>query len=121
MEIMRYLLLVEDEPNLAELLKEAFEQIGYNVLSSDRMDSALVFFKKEIIEIIVTDFHIKQGSGRRLLYEVRKIDTVIPVFLMTGTPFVSEEDFRVYGFEKVFLKPFPLHAICDEVKRIWNK
>jgi CheY-like chemotaxis protein len=78
------------------------------------MDSGLELFREHPIDLIITDFHIQQGSGRRLLGAVRKIHPTIPVFLITGTPFVNEEDFAVYNFDKVYLKPFSCRALISE-------
>jgi DNA-binding NtrC family response regulator len=110
-------LFVEDDAVVVEFLTRLLEERGFKVLHSDRMDSALAIFHGNAISAVITDFHIQQGSGRRLLYEIRKGNGQVPVFLITGTPFVKESDFANLGFTKVFLKPFPPDDLVDELKR----
>lgn len=109
------LLLVEDDINLADVWITRFKMLNFEVHHSDRMDEALQLFKAHPIDVVVTDFHLQQGSGRKLLQEVRKINPEMPVFLMTGTPYVEKEDFSIYKFNDVFLKPFPSDQLIQAV------
>src|SRR5688500_1509422 len=104
---MSRILLVEDDYQLVSLLTQLLNDGGLEVLHSDRMDKGLVLFRENPIQLVITDFHIVQGSGRRLLHEVRKIRWT-PVFLMTGTPFLDTEAVAAMPFDKVFIKPFTL-------------
>lgn len=115
---MKRILLVEDDPQVEEMVTFAFEKAGYEVHGVDRMDAALSLFKARQIDLILTDFHIQQGSGRRLLYEIRKFNSKVPVFLMTATPFIDESSLSIYSFSKVFLKPFLMEDIVSEANRI---
>jgi DNA-binding NtrC family response regulator len=115
---MQDLLLIEDDEMLIELLKDRFEKEGLRVHCADRMDQALELFRLHSVGLVITDFHIQQGSGRKMVHEIKKIKPETPVFLMTGTPYVTEADFTIYGFDKIFLKPFSLPALLEEVRKV---
>ena len=114
---MKNILLIDDNPEMVSSLTKKLVAQGLAVFSGDRMDTALRLFTEHRIDLIITDFHIAQGSGRRLAYEIRKLSAQVPIFLITGTPFVREEDFTHYGFKRVFLKPFLIRDLMNEVKR----
>jgi DNA-binding response OmpR family regulator len=112
---VRKILLIEDDTALVEVITEKLEESGYRVFSTDRMDMALALFAENEIDLVVTDFHIRQGSGRKLLHEIRKLRPTVPVVLITGTPFVGLEDFSIFGFNQVLLKPFSVSELLRAV------
>jgi DNA-binding NtrC family response regulator len=114
---MQDLLLIDDDTRIVGLLSEKFGQAGFKVHCTDRMDLALDLFKRHPIGLVITDFHIQQGSGRKLVHEIKKIRPDTPVFLITGTPFVTEADFIIYGFDQIFLKPFSIESLISAVKK----
>ena len=114
---MARILLVEDDEQLVSVLTKHLTNQGFEVLWANRMDQALILFRGNPVDLVITDFHIQHGSGRRLLNEVKKLREGTPVFLITGTPGVDEDALSVMRFNKVFSKPFSAAALMKEVKK----
>jgi two-component system response regulator AtoC len=114
---MPRILLVEDDPQLIEALTISLRDAGFEVISGDRMDQAVELFNSASFDLVITDFHIAQGSGRRLLNEIRKTNKEVPIILITGTPYVDKNDFLIYGFSEVFLKPFRVSVLLAAIEK----
>ena len=111
------ILFVEDDAQVAEFCAKRLRDRGFEVLRADRMDFALELFHRQSFDLVITDFHLQQGSGRRLLNALRKESADLPVFLITGTPFVSEQALSTFRFDVVFLKPFSFRALLEEIEK----
>ncbi|OYX61946.1 MAG: DNA-binding response regulator, partial [Sphingomonadales bacterium 32-64-17] len=57
------LLLVEDDPALAELLEYRFQSEGYNVRTTADGDEALMFADEDVPDLVILDWMIEGTSG----------------------------------------------------------
>lgn len=88
-----YLLIVEDVPDILELLKETLKFKGYRVLTAVNGEEALEVVKKEHPALIITDILMPKMDGFNLVHRLR-LDVVtrnIPVIFLTAT-YVAPED-----------------------------
>jgi CheY-like chemotaxis protein len=110
---MPSVLLVEDDPDLAELLQELFVQVGWTVRLEHNGADALRSLKESPPDVLVTDCMMPQMSGRELV-ELMKGDprlTHLPVILMSGA------DSMLQGIDPshqtILRKPFDPEALVD--------
>ena len=88
-----YLLIVEDVPDILELLKETLKFKGYRVVTAQNGEEALVEIEKEKPALIVTDILMPKMDGFNLVHRLR-LDVAtrnIPVIFLTAT-YVAPED-----------------------------
>ncbi|HUU29831.1 MAG TPA: sigma-54 dependent transcriptional regulator [archaeon] len=79
------LFIVEDDRNCIELLKEIFSEEGYNLRCFTSSAEALASLRKEgLPDLVLTDLMMPQIDGISLLVEIRKIDSSLPVIVMTA-------------------------------------
>src|ERR1700689_1531495 len=85
-------LLVEDDPDLAELLQELFLQVGWEVRLERNGSAALQALKQYRPDVMVTDCMMPQMGGRELLERLRRIPELatLPVVLMRGADAMLE-------------------------------
>ncbi len=108
------LLLVEDEPALAGLLKKYLERLGYQVDACGGANAALALLDAhpEDYAILITDLSLPDMSGDELMNLARLRAPHLPAIVASGYPYEP----RIAGVE--FLqKPFLPNLLAEAVKR----
>lgn len=112
------LLLVDDEPDLREILKDEFEAEGYIVTEANSGKQALEHLKSQTFDIVVSDIRMPELSGVELLDTLRARDPKIPpVVLITGFADITTDEAYDKGAYAIFAKPFNISEIITSVKR----
>jgi len=117
------ILLVEDEPTLLRLLKEALEEEGYTILDASNGRAALeVARSTQAIDMVITDLIMPELDGRNMLRELVTEYPKLQVLLMSGYAYEENplEDFDLSHYEFI-QKPFTESALINRVKRILNR
>ena len=74
------MLLVDDEPDIIELLQYNFKKEGYEIFSAGNGVEALEIAKKELPDIIILDVMMPIMDGFEFLGEMRKMpDVMMPI------------------------------------------
>lgn len=116
------ILLVEDEENLARLLKEA---IGDNfhsfTVAKDGMEG-IELFKKNKPDIVITDIMMPRLSGLDMAKELKKTNPDTPIIILSAFS-EKEKLFSAIdiGINKYFLKPFDTDELLDYIRSITPK
>lgn len=76
------ILIVDDEAVIRDLCIKALK--GYRVFQAGTCKEALSIYEKETIDLILTDVMMPGGTGLDLLRQVKEIDPVAVVIIMTG-------------------------------------
>lgn len=101
------ILLAEDEPSIARVVKTYFEHDGYNVYHAANGEEALNLFKEVNFDLLVLDIMMPKVDGFEVIKVIRASSDV-PIIVMTALQ--SEED---------MLKGYSLH-IDDYVTKPFN-
>jgi DNA-binding NtrC family response regulator len=88
MEVAK-ILVVDDEPSILKLLKEALTQWGYHVACVNTGAEALEAIRTELFDAAITDIRMPEMSGLDLLREIKRHDDSIEVVVMTGYPTIA--------------------------------
>ena len=93
-----YLLLAEDEPGQAEILKYNLEEEGFRVKVADDGRKALDLIEEAIPDLLILDWMLPEISGIKIMKKIRNNPETksLPVIMLTAR---GEEDDRVRGFE----------------------
>jgi len=102
----RQILIVDDEYDLADLLKTYFEVEGSSAEICGSGLEALVALKTKPYDVVLTDIAMPVMDGADLLYELRKQKASPPVILMTGYNNIAVEDIFDRGAYEILRKPF---------------
>lgn len=78
------LLIIDDEKIILSILSTRYKNKGYEVYSMQDPIEALEFFKKNPIDIIITDFYMPTMQGDELIKEVKKINNDIKIIVLSG-------------------------------------
>ncbi len=86
---MPRVLVVDDEPDFVELLREFLTAKGYDVSSAQNGEEALRKVKEERPHLILLDVRMPKMNGLEVLRQVREIDHEVGVIMVTA---VSDEE-----------------------------
>jgi CheY-like chemotaxis protein len=106
-KIQKNILVVDDEPDIREILTAILDRNGYSVLTASNGLEALDILKINNIDLVISDIQMPGGNGIDLLDNIRKIHHETPIVLfITGFADITLEDAYDKGAEAVFAKPF---------------
>lgn len=109
-------LVVDDEPDLREILTDEFRYAGGEVIEAANGAVALGIYKKEKPDAVVSDIRMPGGDGVTLAKAIKAIDPAESrVFLISGFADLIPADAYALGVEGFFTKPFQLEEVRDLV------
>ena len=115
---MLKILLVDDDPNILQLVNLYLQKEGFEVMMADRGDEALKMFKASPPNLILLDIMLPGMDGWQVCREVRKISN-IPIIMLTA----KDETFdKVLGLElgadDYVAKPFDMKELVARIKAV---
>ena len=115
---MLKILLVDDDPNIRQLLNLYLEKEGFEVTMASRGDEALKIFKTSPPNLMLLDIMLPGMDGWQVCREVRKISN-IPIIMLTA----KDETFdKVLGLElgadDYVAKPFDMKELVARIKAV---
>ncbi len=115
------ILVVDDDPNIAQLIRLYLEREGYEVSVRGRGDTALECFRSEKIHLILLDVMLPGMDGWQVLREIRQ-GSKVPIIMLTA----KDETFdKVLGLElgadDYITKPFENKELIARVKAVLRR
>ena len=118
------LLLVEDDPALAELLEFRFKGEGYVVTVTPNGDEALLLAREQVPDIVLLDWMIEGTSGIEVCRRLRrnKETANVPIIMLSAR---GEEEDRIRGLDTgaddYVTKPFSPRELLSRVSAILRR
>ncbi len=112
------ILLVDDDPNIRQLVKLYLEKEGFDVSEAARGDEAVKAFKASPPNLMLLDLMLPGMDGWQVCREVRKVSN-IPIIMLTA----KDETFdKVLGLElgadDYVVKPFDTKELVARIKAV---
>ncbi|MCL1964322.1 MAG: response regulator transcription factor [Firmicutes bacterium] len=112
------ILLVDDDPNIMQLVKLYLEKEGFEVDTADRGDAALEMFRKNPPSLMLLDIMLPGLDGWEVCREVRRTSK-IPIIMLTAK---GETFDKVLGLElgadDYITKPFEPKEMIARIKAV---
>lgn len=116
------ILVVEDDDTLNALVSLYLKGNGYEVISCKNGQEAQKLFKKENIDMIITDIMMSMMDGFELAMEVRKENKDMPiVFMSAKDDMPSKQLGYTIGIDDYIVKPFDIDELVLKVKAILRR
>lgn len=118
------LLLVEDDPALAELLEFRFKGEGYAVTVTADGDEALLLAQEEVPDLVVLDWMIEGTSGIEVCRRLRRAKETahVPIVMLTAR---GAEDDKIRGLDTgaddFVTKPFSPRELIARVNAVMRR
>jgi two-component system response regulator HydG len=115
------ILVVEDDPEMLDLVREHLEGEGHLVVALGRGVEAIARLRAEEFDIVLTDLRLPDVDGMEVLRVGRETQCDVPVILITafGTIETAIQAIRQGAYDFV-TKPFSLEEISLLVGKAWE-
>ena len=109
------LLIVDDEPNLLELLRRYLGRLGYEVETRANAEEALALFQAgpDRFSLTVTDLTLPSLNGEELIQRIRELRPGHPAIITSGYPY--EPRGPGIGFLQ---KPFLPQMLVEAIEKV---
>src|SRR2546426_4410344 len=118
---MRRILIVDDDPDVRNVVAEALEKEGFTVEHSEDGRDALTAVATRPPDLMILDVVMPGADGRAVLHEVRQ-KSRLPIILLTSR--AAELD-RVHGLElgadDYLIKPFYPRELVARVRALLRR
>ena len=118
---MAYLLVVEDEADHRDILRDVLRWAGHDVRTVHDVEAARVALAQQRPDLVVLDLHLEEGESGFVLLAELSADTGrrrIPVIACTGDTEDFERAQQDPRFSAVLAKPFSIAALVDAVNAL---
>ncbi len=117
------ILIVDDEPDVCEVLKKVLEKDGFTADSFSDPLLALENFRPRSYDLLLLDIKMPDMDGFRLYQEMKKMDGRVKVCFLTASEmyyerFRKEEDFAALDKDLFLRKPIQNEELIKEINRI---
>jgi two-component system, OmpR family, copper resistance phosphate regulon response regulator CusR len=113
------LLIVEDEPKVAQALREGLESESYSVAVATNGEDGFFLANSEPFDLLILDVMLPGRSGIDILSAMRRKGMHIPVLLLTAKDTVAD---RVLGLDSgaddYLVKPFAFAELSARVRAL---
>ncbi|MGH7997301.1 MAG: sigma-54-dependent transcriptional regulator, partial [Opitutaceae bacterium] len=111
-------LLIEDDPGIADTVRRVLADEGHEVAVRRRGDEGLAYAVEEPVNVVVTDLRIPGVNGLELIRRLRTAQPRLPVILITafGTTDTAIEATKFGAFDYL-VKPFAMPQLIELVRK----
>lgn len=118
------ILLVDDEPDILEIIGYNLKKEGYEVTTADNGKDAIKLAKKENPDLIILDVMMPEMDGMETCYQMRNIpslkDTLIAFLSARGEDYSQIAGFDA-GADDYITKPVKPRVLVSKVKAILRR
>ena len=118
------ILLVEDDPNLVELVRYTLEKEGFEVIQTDDGEEAMILAEEEKPDLVILDWMIANLSGIEVCRRLRRQASTanLPIVMLTAR---AEEGVRIRGLETgaddYITKPFSPRELIARIRAVLRR
>ncbi|HOB22212.1 MAG: response regulator transcription factor [Firmicutes bacterium] len=116
------ILVVDDEPNVCELIRIYLEREGYDVIIAHDGETALSLIEQERPQLVVLDLMLPKLDGWKVCEKLRSRGNKIPIIMLSAK---GEEMDRILGLElgadDYVTKPFSPMELVARIKALFRR
>ncbi|HUQ85136.1 MAG TPA: response regulator transcription factor [Candidatus Limnocylindrales bacterium] len=117
-----HILLVEDDTDIQQFLKELLIDNGYVVDTASNGHAALEKFKNSTPDIIIMDLGLPIMSGEESVKKIKKINKNIPIIILSARDSMSAISKGInLGADEYISKPFVAEELLEKIKNKISK
>jgi CheY-like chemotaxis protein len=115
------ILLVDDEPDIIEVIQDRLEAYGFIVATAGTGLDALKKLSAERFDGVFLDVKMPEMGGIETLEEIRKGDKEIPIIIITSSSTQEAAiDAIAKGANEYILKPFEWEELKGKIQKVFK-
>ncbi len=108
-------LIVDDDPDILDLLSEEFKCHGHNVSTAKSGNFAIDLLKRQEFDIVLSDFRMPNGNGLSVLRFINSMENRPKFFFMSGGAEMGIRECLQEGATLFFLKPISPNFLVSQI------
>ena len=113
------ILVVDDEVQIRELLREALQSNGYEVISAPTVPQGLAVLGQKPFDLILIDVNIPGESGVSLVKKIRASRKDLPIVVYSGIVTSElESQLRADGVNEVLDKGLGISVLVEQLGKV---
>ena len=122
---MNAILVVDDDPQVLEVVGEMLRLDGYAVATAADGREAVVKFRNTSFDLVITDLIMPEKEGLETIVEMKSMRSSVPVIAMSGGGRVGPSDYletaRYIGAAATLAKPFTRSELISLVSSVLSE
>jgi DNA-binding response OmpR family regulator len=117
-----FILIVEDEEELAKLISEQLENAGMQTQICNTCGHAFRFLQKNFVNLALLDVNLPDQTGFSLLEDLRKAEINVPAIFLTGNDSeISKVKGLDLGGDDYLTKPFKASELVARIRAVLRR
>ncbi len=118
---MKHILIVEDEPDIQELLRAYLRDAGYSTAVAGNGASALALFQSGSFDLVLLDVLLPKIDGFGVCEQIRR-QSQVPILMLTALD-GEEQQLRGFGLDvdDYVTKPFSMPVLLEKIRVILRR
>jgi YesN/AraC family two-component response regulator len=119
---MAKILIVEDEENIRNTLKNVLEDEGFEVKVASNGCIAMEYLDENQVDLVITDIIMPEKEGVEMIIELRDKFPELKIIAMSGGGHIDPHCYlntvTYLGVKNTFTKPFHVEDMINTVKEM---
>lgn len=111
------ILVIDDDEDFRFILNRTLAKEGYVVQAVASAPEAIEALKSQRFDLTLVDIKMPEMGGRETMKEIRNLDPLLPVLLVTGSPDWPDTELRAAAQGCIY-KPFRLAQLRSMVRKL---
>ena len=118
---MKHIFVIEDEPDIQELLCAYLRDAGYKTTAAGDGVAALELFRKETFDLVLLDLMLPKIDGFGVCEVIRR-QSQVPILMLTALD-GEEQQLRGFGLriDDYVTKPFSMPILLEKIRAVLRR
>ncbi len=119
---MKRVLIIDDDMQLREMMRQAMERGGYYVEEASDGKAGVEAFRANPSDLVITDLIMPEQEGIETIRELRNDYPELKIIAISGGGRAGPDGYlsvaKAFGADLTLCKPFDLKTILDAIKEM---
>jgi CheY-like chemotaxis protein len=116
------ILIVEDNRELREMLKESLTRKSFIVQEADNGKDAIMHFKPGVTDLVVTDLIMPEEDGLKVIMKLRELKPSLKFIAISGGGKAGPASYlnlaKALGADAIYSKPFSVNEMIGKIEEL---
>lgn len=111
--------VADDDSIFLYKLNKLFGMMGYKILTADTLGRSAEMLSNEKIDIVFINISILGNSWKRMINNIRRIDSVVAVFVLTDHEHIDlAAEATHHGADEILVKPIEMKTMLTKTEDV---